>query len=354
MVKDSKLSFKGQHIYTGIDVGKKAKSVTILTEQFEHKTFSQPPVPQTLVGYLRRNFPEAHYLCAYEAGISGFWIYDALTKLGVDCIVVHPADIPTKDKERRNRNDSVDSRKIARNLRNGELKPIYTLSRQAQEDRCLVRMRMLTVKKQTRCKNQIKSLLTLYGITYESTSSNWSGRFISWLENLSFHYPSGKQTLSALLSELKYYRHAIAQLTMQIRNLSRQEHYRNLVGSLVSIPGIGMITAMVLLTEIVDINRFRTLDQLSSYVGLIPGEDSSGDKEKHTGLTYRRNAYLRVLLVESSWVAVRKDPALLMSFNKLTKRMTKNRAIIKIARKLLNRIRYVLKSQQPYRCGVIS
>ena len=356
MDKDSKLSFKGQHIYTGIDVGKKAWSITILTEQIEHKTFTQPPVPETLVKYLKRNFPDAHYLCAYEAGLSGFWIYDALNQLGVDCIVVHPADIPTKDKEKRNRNDNVDSRKIARNLRNGELTPIYILSRQAQEDRSLVRMRMLMVKKQTRCKNQIKSLLTLYGINIpnELTNSDWSNKFIDWLDNLEFQYHSGKQALTALLSELKYFRQVITQLTTEIRNLSRQEPYVKLVDCLTTIPGISTITAMVLLTEIVNINRFKSLDHLASYVGLIPGEDSSGDREVHTGLSYRRNAYLRVLLIESSWVAVRKDPALLMTYNKLIKQMPKNSAIVKIARKLLNRIRYVLKNQQPYESGIVS
>ena len=86
MVKDTKLSFQGQHIYVGIDTGKKSWTVTILTDQIEHKTFNQPPVPETLVGYLHKNFPEAHYTCAYEAGLFGFWIYEALEKLGVDCI----------------------------------------------------------------------------------------------------------------------------------------------------------------------------------------------------------------------------------------------------------------------------
>ena len=88
--------------------------------------------------------------------------------------MVHPADIPTKDKERRNRNDNVDSRKIARNLRNGELTPLYVPSRQAQEDHSLVRMRIEMVRKQTRCKNQLKALLSFYGIPIpdELSSSN--------------------------------------------------------------------------------------------------------------------------------------------------------------------------------------
>ena len=328
--QDNKLSFEGQHIYVGIDTGKKSWTVTILTEQIEHKTFNQPPVPETLVGYLHKNFQEAHYLCAYEDGLFGFWIYDALTKLGVDCIVVHPADIPTKDKERRNRNDNVDSRKIAKNLRNGELTPLYIPSRQAQEERSLVRMRIFMVKKQTRCKNQLKSILTFYGIGIpdELANSNWSKQFIAWLENLDFKYNSGKQAFSALLSELKYLRSAICQLTKDIHSLSKQEPYKMPVQYLSSIPGISTTTAMVFLTEIVDVKRFKDIDHLSSYFGLIPGEDSSGDSEVHTGVSPRRNANLRVLLIESSWVAVRKDPALLMSFNQLSKRMPKNKAII--------------------------
>lgn len=111
---------------------------------------------------------------------------------------------------------------------------------------------------------------------------------------------------------------------------------------------------MVVLTEIVDISRFKSLDHLAGYVGLIPGEDSSGEQEKNTGISRRRNSYLRFLLIECSWIAVRKDPSLLMSFNQLTKRMPKNRAIVRVARKLLNRIRYVLRNQQPYEIGVVA
>ena len=368
MVKDNKLSFQGQHIYVGIDTGKKSWTVTILTEQLEHKTFSQQPVPEILVSYLHKNFPEAHYKCAYEAGLFGFWIYEVLTNLGVDCILVHPADIPTKDKERRNRNDSVDSRKIAKNLRNGDLTPLHIPSRQSQEDRSLVRMRITMVNKQTRCKNQIKGFLSYYGITIpdELSNSHWSNKFICWLESLKenleeshreglcLEYNSGKKALGVLLSELRYLRSAIAQLTKDIRHLSGQNPYSDFVGYLNSVPGISTTTAMVFLTELDDITRFKNLDHLASYVGLIPGEDSSGDKELHTGVSKRRNANLRYLLIESSWIAVRKDPALLKSYTELTKRMPKNLAIIRIARKLLSRIQYVLKNQCYYESGLVS
>ena len=89
-------------------------------------------------------------------------------------------------------------------------------------------------------------------------------------------------------------------------------------------------------------------------MGSIPGEDSSGDMERTTGISPRRNPYLRNILIESSWMAVRKDPALLMAFSKLSKRMPKNRAIVRIARKLLSRIRYVLRNQESYETCVVS
>ena len=353
---NTKVDFSGQDIYVGLDTGKKSWKVTILTKEFEHKTFTQPPQPATLVKYLRNNFPGARYLCVYEAGYFGFWIHDALRQQGVDCLVTHPADVPTKDKERRNRNDTVDARKLARSLRNGELTALYVPERKALEDRSLVRMRTSMVRKQTRCKNQIKGALSFYGyiIPDELAKSHWSRNFINWLESLEFQRESGKQALQALLDELKHLRQSIAQLTRQIRALAQQEPYRTNVQYLKSIPGISVFSAMVLLTEIVDINRFKKLDHLASYVGLVPGEDSSGEQERNTGISRRRNAYLRALLIESSWIAVRKDPALLMAFDKLTQRMPKNRAIVRIAHKLLNRIRYVLKNQQLYETCIVA
>ncbi len=355
MGKNTKVDFTGQDIYVGIDTGKNSWKVSILTNELEHKTFSQPPIPEVLVQYLHRCFPGAKYQCVYEAGYFGFWIHDALREQGVECLVTHPADVPTKDKERRNRNDRVDARKLARNLRNGELAPLYVPTRSALEDRSLVRTRVSMVKKQTRCKNQIKASLSFYGSTppAEFAKSHWSRRFIGWLESLSFERDSGKQSLQTLLEELKHLRGSIAHLTKQIRNLARQEPYRTQVQLLSSIPGISTLSAMTLLTEIVDINRFKNLDHLASYVGLIPGEDSSGEQERNTGISHRRNAHLRSMLIECSWVAAREDPALLMAFSKLSKRMVKNRAIVRIARKLLNRIRYVLKHQESYETSVV-
>ena len=115
----SKPDFSGQHIYVGMDVHKKSWSISIMTEHSAHKTFSQPPDPSVLSNYMRRNFPGATYHAAYEAGYTGFWIHDQLHEKGIDCMVVNPADVPTKDKERSgkktlSRNDMAQNKVVIR------------------------------------------------------------------------------------------------------------------------------------------------------------------------------------------------------------------------------------------------
>lgn len=355
MINIIKLDFAGQHIFIGIDVHKKSWSVCILTNHFEHKTFSQPPDVGALVNYLKRNFPSATYHAVYEAGYSGFWIHDRLREQGVECMVVNPADVPTKDKERASKSDRVDCRKLARSLRNGELEGIYIPSRTNVEDRSLLRTRRSMVKKQTRCKNQIKSMLAFYGIHMpeDLAQSHWSKRFINWIDEIRMERASGNFALKAHLDELNHIRRIVADLNRSIRALARTDEYRANVRLLKTVPGISILTAMILLTELYNINRFPSLDKLASYVGLIPNTDSSGEKDNTTGITDRRNPGLRVMMIESSWVAVRKDPALVMTFDRLCKNMTKTKAIVQIARKLLNRIRYVLKNQKEYVMAVV-
>lgn len=351
----SKLDFTGQQIYVGMDVHRKNWSISIYTDQFEHKTFSQPPEVGVLVNYLKRNFPGAAYKTVYEAGFSGFWIHDRLQEHGVQCLVVNPADVPTKDKERAGKTDRVDCRKLARSLRNGEIEGIYVPARFKVEDRNLLRTRHSMVRKQTRCKNQIKAILHFYGIQTpeDFTVRSWSKGFISWIESIQMERASGDMALKAHLSELAHIRQTIAELNLAIRALANTDDYRNNVQLLKSVPGISTLTAMTLLTELYDISRFKTLDKLCSYVGLIPDTKSSGETDRKTGMTGRRNVQLRVILIESAWTAVRKDPALTMAFGELCKHMPKTKAIVRIARKLLNRIRYVLKHQQDYVPAVV-
>ena len=351
----SKLDFSGQHIYVGMDVHNKSWSISIMTENSVHKTFSQPPDPSALSNYMQRNFLGATYHAAYEAGYSGFWIHDQLRDKGIECMVVNPADVPTKDKERSGKTDKVDCRKLARCLRNGELEGIYVPARVKVEDRSLLRTRRNMVKKQVRCKNQIKSLLAFYGIHLPDNiaHNNWSYRFINWIQSIQMERASGNYVFKVYLYELEQLRRVITALNRQIRILARTDEYKTNVRLLRTVPGISTLTAMTLLTELFNIDRFQSLDKIASYIGLVPDTDSSGEKDTTKGMTNRKNQFLRFLIIEDAWIAVRQDPALLMAFERLTKKMPKTRAIIHIARKLLNRIRYVLKNQKEYVPAVV-
>lgn len=338
----------GQYIYAGIDVHQKSWQVSVYTIDGEHHTFSQPPEARVLIRYLRRTFPGARYRVVYEAGFSGFWLQHALTEAGIEALVVHPPDIPTTDKERRTKRNKLDARKLARMLRAGALSPIYIPSAQALDDRALVRYYVQLIKKRTRVKNQIKSHLYFFGIRLPEDIGHryWSRRFIAWLETM-VRLAAGGQTLRYLLDELAHLRRLQLETLQAIRQLSRGARYRDHVLRLTGLSGIGMLTAMTLLVELVDINRFNSLDQLASFVGLTPTTRGSGDHEQEGTLTPRRSRHLRRILIESAWVAVRNDPVLHEAFERCCQRMRKNQAIVRIARKQLSRIRYVLKQQRP-------
>jgi transposase len=349
-LKSNKLDFSNQPIYVGLDVHKKSWSVSIFTKHGEYKNFSQPPKADTLIQYLQEHFPGALYHSVYEAGYCGFWIHEQLKDRGVDNIVANPADIPTRDKERRTKRDRIDCRKLARGLRAGEIEGIYVPSRWKLQDRSLIRTRLSMGRKQARCKNQIKSMFLFYGVEIpeKKEMSHWSRRFIRWIEGVGMERASGDMALKMHLEELCHLRQILAKLNRAILSLARTEEYRRWVCLLKTVPGISTLTAMIVLSELGEIMRFRSIDQLCGYVGLIPDIRSSGEKEYVGGVTRRGHSHLRWLVIEASWVAVRKDPALMEAFNGYCKRMRKSKAIIKIARKLLNRVRYVLKNQAEY------
>ena len=348
------IDFTGQNIYAGFDVHKKSWKVTIMAEDVYYKTFTQPPNPEILYNYLKNNFPGGNYHSAYEAGFCGFWIHDKLSSYGIKSIVVNPADIPTTNKERVQKEDKRDSRKIARSLSSGTLIPIYTPSIQTQKNRSLMRTRAMLVKDFVRYKNRIKSFLFFYGINIDEAfadpKKHWTQRFMSWLESLEIDGGSGKESLQVLISECKNLRTTILKVTKQIRELSQSATYQEEVYLLKSVPGIGIITAMTILTELETLDRFKNLDKMCGYIGLVPSTKSSGEKEKSGNITPRGHGVLRNAVIESSWTAIRKDPSLLKSYLIYCKRMDSNKAIIKIAKKLLSRIRFVLANNKPYEC----
>jgi transposase len=311
-----------------------------------------------LAVYLSRNFPGATYYSAYEAGFCGFHIHQALLHYHIRNIVVNAADIPTSHKEKEGKTDSRDSRKIARSLRGGALTGIYIPTRKTMEDRTLMRTRQAIVKDLSRAKIRTKSLLNFYGIEHPEAFSkpctHWSQRYITWLKAVSMEHESGKTSFAILISEVEVFRKVLLEVTGKIRQLSQSDAYKKDFDLLISVPGIALITGMTILTEIEDINRFGDTNHFASYLGLVPSCHSSGEKE-HTGeLTSRTHKFMLTLLIESSWIAARHDPALHLAYVKLCQRMEANKAIIRIARKILNRIYYMLKTKNKYVCGTVN
>lgn len=348
--------FTDQNFYVGIDTHHKSWMVSIYSEEFELKTFSQQPDVDQLERYLKKHYPGGNYHLAYEAGFSGFWIQRSFTKKGIRCDVIHPADVPTSDKESKRKTDKVDSRKIAKGLKNGELNAIYIPDEGQEADRLLLRTRTNIVRDVTMVKNRIKAFLKINGITVPDShkNGNWTKSFITWLQSLKFAEAGEKASFDVYIGEAIYLIEREKQLRVTIGNLSVSERYASNMKQLLSIPSIGLVAAMTILTEIGDIRRFRKLDHLCSYCGLTPNSHSSGETERIGGISRRGNPFIKGILIECAWMAIRKDPALLLYYKQLLPRMNANKAIVKVARKLLSRIRYVLLIQKEYVTGVIS
>jgi transposase len=185
------------------------------------------------------------------------------------------------------------------------------------------------------------------------TKSHWSRRYIQWLKEIKFQTDEGRKALDIQIDRLLSLREKLTELIKELRKLSNNIEYKDDIKLLMSISGIGMLTALYLLFELVDIKRFKNVNKLCGYFGLYPGENSTSDNIKIGPITKRGKSFLRYLLIEAAWVVIRKDPALMMAFNTFTKTTTKQNAIIKIARKLLSRIHYVLRTKQPYVIGIV-
>lgn len=353
--QSNELDFSGQVFHVGLDVHEKNWSVCIHSNRKELKRFSMNPSPHELVRYMHRHYPDGIYISAYEAGFCGFWIHRVLEQNGFRNLVIHAPDVPTTDKEKNSKSDKIDAGKIARELENQSLKSIYIPDSLHQALRSLYRLRSKTIQNRTRVKNRIKGHLYFYGIKIPSHQQipHWSKRFITWLQSVEFSHQSAKAYLDFCLEELAQHSNRVAQITKMLRRHLKDAELSEQVRLLRSIPGIGTVCSLAFYSELMTMDRFPKFDQLKAYCGLAPSVEGTGDTCHVKGLSNRRNRYLRHLIIEAAWVAIRKDPVLLLAYNKLTQRMKPQDAIVRIATKLLRRIRYVWKNQKEYVQAVV-
>ena len=352
----SKIDYSNKTIYVGLDVhAKKWYSTIICEDKISPKVFDAKP--EQLANYLKKHYPNATYKVAYESGFSGYWAKRALDELGVNTIVIHAADIPTSDKDKVHKNDKNDSRKIALALRSNMISGIYVPSRTQQEHRNLIRRRTDLVEKATCIKNQLKAELKLRGIEYpeefEKSGSHWSKKFVKWLSETNSITVIGDFVLQSQIKELKWLEEEIDSIEKALDALMQSDQYKEIYRILRSVPGIGSIHAASFTLEVMDIERFRGIDQYLSYIGLVPSEHSSGDSRRVGGMSRRCNRHLRKLFIEAAWVAVKRDLALSEYFDELKKRGMKSTvAIIKVARKLSGKVRRILLNGEEYQYGI--
>ena len=348
----NRISFKGQKIFIGIDVHKNTWQVTTLTEAGIKKTHPQKASAKELYDFLNRYYPEGDYIAVYEAGFSGFSTYYALKEQGIDCIVINAADVPTSQYESVMKSDKVDSEKLAKTLRSGDLECIYIREKENLDDRSLVRVRTRIVRDLTAYRHRIKHLLLTHGVElperFARMKNCWNRAFIKWLRYEATLMSSTRRSLDMLVDHVEMIRKNLLKVTLQIRKLSQSGKYAERFSLIKSIPGIGLVTTMTLLTEIYDFGRFHNEREFASYLGLIPTSHSSGDKVVHGEKTFRGNKELGPMLIEASWVAIIKDPGLSIAYRTFLKRMQPQQAIVRIARKMSNIIFAVIKTGKRY------
>jgi transposase len=273
-------------------------------------------------------------------------------------VVLNAADIPKSDKDKRQKNDKRDARAISEEIKNKKTAGIHVPAAAMEYARSLVRQRQRLVLDSTRQKCRIWHCLHFHGLELPQKADvgqYWSSQFIKKLEsNLCNGDTWLKMNLQLMIKDHQQKRALILETTRGIRNLCRQEDFKDQIKLITGIPGIGEVNAAIILFEIEDINRFKSPDHLYSYEGLVPDTDDSGETKKSKGITHRQNCRLRNAIIESSWVIIRQDPAMLMRYKNYCKSMHKNKAIIRIGKHLLSRIRYVLKQQKPYVQAVLT
>lgn len=280
----------------------------------------------------------ARVVILYEAGFSGFWLYDEVVKWGARCIVVPPSRIPVESGNRI-KTDRRDSAKLAQLAAVGQAPRVWVPSLLQRQEREVLRERRRLVRQVRQVQCQIKALLHCYGLKVPCRAGRWSQIFESRLWQLRFDSQFMQQSFERLLERYVFLRQQVASQTKLVRTLAQSEDYREKVSWLTSLPGVGILTAMELIVEIGEIDRFDKAEQVAAYVGLTPGEYSSGASVRRGHISRCGKAAVRSRLVEASWVAIRYDPQLAEVYQRIRARQGGKRAIVAVARRLLLRVR---------------
>ena len=349
-VQNSSKFSESQNVYIGLDVHLRQWNVCIYHCGIRRKPFQQPPTVNALLSHLRSNYPDMNYFSAYEAGVCGNSIHYELENNGIRNIVFNPADIAQKDKERKRKTDRIDAAKIARALSHGELECIHIPSKERAGHRNLLRVRNCHSSDVKRSKIRIRHLLHVNGIGIPAEYGNgrWPQAFLTWLLEL---YPDDNatgQAISSMTSGLSDQLSRLRDVESRIRSLMAKDCYAESYRLLRTIPGIGETTAYTLLLECGNLDSFSSAEKFCSFVGLVPDTDRSDTHEGRCGITRRRHKTLRYMLTEAAWRAVSADSGFSKLYVRYSRRMPRQKAIVKIAHKLAKIIKFVITNKKAY------
>lgn len=350
-VQSNKNFYQGQKIYIGIDVHARQWHVYACPcAGLGVRAVTMPPSAEALKTYLQNHYPGGEYHSAYESGFCGFRVHRDLLAAGIENIVFNASDLKKSQKEQLRKTDAVDCKAIWENLIKGNLTAVFVPTLRQEGNRELIRTRESLVNDMRRTKQRVKMFLHRINVNIpENISASWSKNFIEWLSELADSLEGGfSWKLHTLISTYNHQNMQLKELYKEIIAVINRE-YSEISSLLITIPGVGRLLASKLLLELMDLSRFADARHLAGYIGLVPDCKISDQKEAILGVSIRKNSILRSALIEASWVAIRMDPALGSTFLNYRRRgVHPNVAIVSIARKLVNRLFYVIRTGRPY------
>ena len=340
-------------VFAGLDVDKKSISVTFIDHQALLKSIRVPYSVEHLVSYVRKHYGDKKVAFAYEAGPTGYGLYDGLVAQQYPCLIASPSMIP-KAPGQRVKTNRLDSVGLAENLRGGQLKSIHVPTTLYRELRHLTQLRDALVSEMVAMKQRIKSLLLMEGLEFPPApaGSQWSFMVKAKLRKLCCSSVV-RFKLDQLLDNLEFNEKQVLKSTREIRRFCHNDPELSLcIKYLKTVSGIGWIVASQLMARIGDWRQIKNIRQLPAFLGLVPAERSTGERIDRGSITHSGDSRLRSKLIQASWSAIRQDGELREFFRSVCKTHARPAAakvaIVAVAHKLCVRASVVLMKQRPY------
>ena len=236
---------------------------------------------------------------AYEAGPTGYGLARELGKRGVECVVAAPSKIPRASGDRV-KTDRRDAELLVRLLLAGKLHAVRVPGAEEEALRDLVGAREGVRVDLVRCRHRLSKLLLRHGIRFEDGDA-WTDRHRAWLNGIVLQWPAAQATLLDVRGAIDALTHRRDALEREIVSMLPSSPWTAQVGVLRCLRGVDTLTAVGLCAEVGDFTRFGRAEQLMSYLGLVPSENTTGQQRRLGSITKTGSAHARRLLVEAAW-----------------------------------------------------